>query len=208
MLGLQANHVLRPVGALRRFSESHTQSLNGNFEEVAMKMNSCSIVAVSLIFLGAGLSSQESKSANPTAAVAAKTSPPSLDLTNIGNAGFMMQAGGKKVLVDALFEGSTDVLGPSPELLSQMMDAHGPFADVDLLMVTHPHGDHFNPKLVVEFFCAITRIASSSPTRKSSIFCARRKASRRSRGRFTKSNWNPELMNTSPSTGLPSMRFA
>jgi uncharacterized protein (TIGR02145 family) len=74
-----------------------------------------------------------------------------LDVTYIGNAGFMIQAGGKKVLVDALFEGTTDVLGPSPELLVQMMDAHGPFADVDLLLVTHPHGDHFNAKLTVEF---------------------------------------------------------
>jgi uncharacterized protein (TIGR02145 family) len=74
-----------------------------------------------------------------------------LDVTYIGNAGFMIQAGGKKVLVDALFEGTTDVLGPLPELLVQMMDAHGPFANVDLLLVTHPHCDHFNPKLVIEF---------------------------------------------------------
>jgi L-ascorbate metabolism protein UlaG (beta-lactamase superfamily) len=94
---------------------------------------------------------QQNKNAYLTSTVAAKTPQPSLDVTYIGNAGFMIQAGGKKVLVDALFEGTTEVLGPSPELLAQMMDAHGPFADVDLLLVTHPHGDHFNAKLVIEF---------------------------------------------------------
>jgi uncharacterized protein (TIGR02145 family) len=85
-----------------------------------------------------------------TVSTSAPQRPP-LDVTYIGNAGFMIQSGGKKVLVDALFEGTTEVLGPSPELLAQMTGGSGPFADVDLLLVTHPHGDHFNPKLVIEF---------------------------------------------------------
>jgi L-ascorbate metabolism protein UlaG (beta-lactamase superfamily) len=32
-----------------------------------------------------------------------------------------------------------------------MMSDKGTFAEVDLLLVTHPHGDHFNPKLTIEF---------------------------------------------------------
>jgi L-ascorbate metabolism protein UlaG (beta-lactamase superfamily) len=32
-----------------------------------------------------------------------------------------------------------------------MNSGSGPFADVDLLLVTHLHRDHFNPKLVAEF---------------------------------------------------------
>ena len=74
-----------------------------------------------------------------------------LDVTYIGNEGFMIQAGGKKVLVDALFDGSTTYLAPAQELLAQMTRGSAPFADVDLLLVTHPHGDHFNAKLVIEF---------------------------------------------------------
>jgi hypothetical protein len=74
----------------------------------------------------------------------------SLDVTYIGNEGFMIQAGGKKVLVDALFNDEF-FLAPSPELLAQMTGGSGPFADVDLLLVTHLHGDHFNPKMVAEF---------------------------------------------------------
>jgi glyoxylase-like metal-dependent hydrolase (beta-lactamase superfamily II) len=62
----------------------------------------------------------------------------------------MIQAGGKKVLVDALFNDEF-FLAPSPELLAQMTGGSGPFADVDLLLVTHLHGDHFNPKMVAEF---------------------------------------------------------
>jgi len=116
-----------------------------------MKTTSFCIAVIGLTLLCSSTSAQENKSAAATIGVAAQKPLLALDVTYIGNAGFMIQAGGKKVLVDALFEGTTDVLGPLPELLVQMMDAHGPFADVDLLLVTHPHADHFNPKLVIEF---------------------------------------------------------
>ena len=116
-----------------------------------MKTTSFCIAVIGLTLLCSSTSAQENKSAAATIGVAAQKPLLALDVTYIGNAGFMIQAGGKKVLVDALFEGTKEVLGPSPELLVQMMDAHGPFADVDLLLVTHPHADHFNPKLVIEF---------------------------------------------------------
>jgi len=116
-----------------------------------MRISAFCIAVLGSALLCAGTLAQENKNANPTAGIIAQKPQPSLDVTYIGNAGFMIQAGGKKVLVDALFEKTTDVLGPSPELLSQMMEAHGPFADVDLLLVTHPHGDHFNAKPTVEF---------------------------------------------------------
>jgi L-ascorbate metabolism protein UlaG (beta-lactamase superfamily) len=109
------------------------------------------------LMLSMNLSAQQStavpppSSANSTPGSVTDNKRPSLDVTYIGNAGFMIQAGGKKVLVDALFEGTTEVLGPSPELLAQMMDAHGPFADVDLVLVTHPHSDHFNAELTIKF---------------------------------------------------------
>ena len=73
-------------------------------------------------------------------------------VTYIANEGFLIEAAGKKVLVDALFDsGFGTYLSPPQEALAQMTGAREPFADVDLLLVTHPHGDHFNPKLVVEF---------------------------------------------------------
>jgi uncharacterized protein (TIGR02145 family) len=108
-----------------------------------MRTWSCRLVVIGLTLLAAA--------ALPVTG-AAKTPQPALDVTYIANEGFLIQAAGKKVLVDALFDdGFGTYLAPSKELLAQMTGGGGPFADVDLLLVTHPHGDHFNPKLVVEF---------------------------------------------------------
>jgi L-ascorbate metabolism protein UlaG (beta-lactamase superfamily) len=108
------------------------------------------IAVIGLTLQGIGASAQESKSVDSTKGVTAKTSQPSLDVTYIGNEGFLIQAGGKKVLVDALFDNDF-FLAPSQELLAQMIGGTGPFTDVDLLLVTHPHADHFNPRLTIEF---------------------------------------------------------
>ncbi len=117
-----------------------------------MRTKSFCNVVVALILLCTGASAQQNKNANSTAAVAAKISQPALDVTYIANEGFLIQAAEKKVLVDALFDdGFGTYLAPSQELLAQMTGGGAPFAYVDLLLVTHIHGDHFNPKLVVEF---------------------------------------------------------
>jgi L-ascorbate metabolism protein UlaG (beta-lactamase superfamily) len=105
------------------------------------------IISALIALLATGLAAQGSTN---TVSPSAPQRPP-LDVTYIANEGFLIQAGGKKVLVDALFDGQTRYLGPSPELLAQMTGGSGFFADVDLLLVTHRHGDHFNPMLVAEF---------------------------------------------------------
>ena len=116
-----------------------------------MRARPCCILVMRLTLLCAGALAQDNKSANSTAGAAAKTQQPALDLTYVANEGFLIQADGKKVLVDALFDdGFGTYLAPSRELLTQMNSGSGPFADVDLLLVTHTHGDHFSPKLVVE----------------------------------------------------------
>lgn len=116
-----------------------------------MRANYCCAALMSLTLLGVGALAQQDKTADPADGVPVKTPQPALDVTYIGNEGFLIQAGGKKVLVDALFDGQTRRLAPSPELLAQMTGGSGLFADVDLLLVTHRHGDHFNPKPVTEF---------------------------------------------------------
>ena len=94
-----------------------------------------------LVILAAGLGLSSALSAE------ARRAP--LDVTYVANEGFLIEAAGKKVLVDSLFDTGFDTfLAPSQEVLDQTTGARGPFADVDLLLVTHPHGDHFNPKLV------------------------------------------------------------
>ena len=115
-----------------------------------MKPMLVSVGILTALLLSVNLPAQQSKAASSPTGVATKNRKQPLDVTYIGNEGFMIQAGGKKVLVDALFYNKL-FPAPSQELLAQMTGGSGPFADVDLLLVTHPHGDHFNPKLVAEF---------------------------------------------------------
>lgn len=93
------------------------------------------------VILAAGL--------GPGPALSAEERPAPLDVTYVANEGFLVRAAGKTVLVDSLFDTGFDTyLAPSQALLEQATGARGPFADVDLLLVTHPHGDHFNARLV------------------------------------------------------------
>ena len=84
-----------------------------------------------------------------TAGFSADDQRPPLAVTYIANEGFLVEGGGKRVLIDALFDnGFGTYLAPSPELVDKLVEAREPVADIDLILVTHPHGDHFNPKLV------------------------------------------------------------
>jgi L-ascorbate metabolism protein UlaG (beta-lactamase superfamily) len=115
-----------------------------------MKPILVSVGILTVLLLSVNLPAQQSKAASSTTGVAANNPKQALDVTYIGNEGFLIQAGGKKVLVDVLFDNDF-FLAPSHELLAEMTKGGGPFSDVDLLLVTHPHADHFNAKLVAEF---------------------------------------------------------
>ncbi len=76
-----------------------------------------------------------------------------LHVTYLANEGFLIEGDGKKILIDALFDDKTidfcDV--PSEEILKKMLTGKTPFNDVDLLLVTHQHRDHFNKDLVITY---------------------------------------------------------
>jgi L-ascorbate metabolism protein UlaG (beta-lactamase superfamily) len=62
----------------------------------------------------------------------------------VGNAGFMITVGDKKILVDALFRGE-----PIPRAVAELLDAAAPpFDNVDLILATHVHRDHFDAERV------------------------------------------------------------
>lgn len=67
-------------------------------------------------------------------------------ITYIANEGFLIEAQGKKILVDGIFNDKTinyaDV--PSEEILNNITSANTPFNDIDVLLVTHKHRDHFS----------------------------------------------------------------
>lgn len=70
---------------------------------------------------------------------------PSLEITYIANEGFLIGNGSKAVLVDALFnDREIDFCDVPPEsVLESMEQARDPFHEVDLVLVTHCHLDHF-----------------------------------------------------------------
>ena len=74
-------------------------------------------------------------------------------VTYIANEGFLIESGGKKILIDALFKDNTidycDV--PSEETTRKILTVKPPFDDVDLLLFTHQHRDHFDADLALTY---------------------------------------------------------
>jgi L-ascorbate metabolism protein UlaG (beta-lactamase superfamily) len=70
-----------------------------------------------------------------------------VSVTYIGNAGFMITAGDKKILIDALWKSLAEG-DPRPADIS---DAQPPYDDIDLILITHDHADHFAPDIVCEY---------------------------------------------------------
>lgn len=74
-------------------------------------------------------------------------------VTYIANEGFLIESGGKKILIDALFSDNTidfcDV--PSEDTLRKILTAKPPFNGVNLLLFTHQHRDHFDADLALTY---------------------------------------------------------
>ncbi len=60
----------------------------------------------------------------------------------------MINIGDKKILIDALFNGFQDNYNLPQKIQDKLTLAQAPFDDVDLILVTHAHGDHVNPDMV------------------------------------------------------------
>ena len=69
-------------------------------------------------------------------------------ITYVGNAGFLINIGDKKILIDALFKGFKGSYNLPQKVQDKLTLAQAPFDDVDLILVTHAHGDHVNPDMV------------------------------------------------------------
>ncbi len=81
-------------------------------------------------------------------AVSSHAQPGRTGVTYVGNAGFMINIGDKKILIDALFTGFEGSYQLPQEVQEKLRLAQAPFDDVDLIIVTHAHGDHIDPEMV------------------------------------------------------------
>jgi L-ascorbate metabolism protein UlaG (beta-lactamase superfamily) len=75
-----------------------------------------------------------------------------LKITYLANCGFLYEGDKSKVLIDPFGTkfGKTFFL-PSNETKTNIIKGNVPFDDIDLLLITHIHGDHFNAKLTGTF---------------------------------------------------------
>ena len=71
-----------------------------------------------------------------------------VDVTYVGNAGFLINIGDKKILIDALFKGFEGNYELPQHIQEKLKLAQEPFDDVDLILVTHAHGDHIDREML------------------------------------------------------------
>jgi len=74
-------------------------------------------------------------------------------VTYIANEGFLLETAKHKVIVDALFG---NINGnwcdqPGDSLLNLMFNGDAPFNNIDLVLVSHKHSDHFRAPMVISF---------------------------------------------------------
>lgn len=104
---------------------------------------SCIVIlcdTVSATDITEAVSSESSKSDN--------VSGNEVSFTYIGNAGFLINIGDKKILIDALFKGSAGTYELPENIQQRLILAQAPFDNVDLILVTHAHGDHVDFDMV------------------------------------------------------------
>jgi len=137
------------------------------------------IVIASAVLILTACNILENDSGNsPTASATEETSD--LDdqkksdvlVTYIGNSGFLISTNDKKILIDAVYRGINHVYTLPEEIQNSLALAQPPFDDIDLILVSHSHSDHFNSYLVKQHlqndpkttFASQSRIASQYST--------------------------------------------
>lgn len=72
-----------------------------------------------------------------------------MEITFIGNEGVILSGDGQQVAIDALFaDGASQYATTAPDVIDAIDNARPPFDQIDVLLATHHHYDHFNAKSV------------------------------------------------------------
>lgn len=72
-------------------------------------------------------------------------------VTYVGNSGFLMENGEIKVLVDGMIKGFPSEYSPPAEVTDLLSKANPPFDQIDLILATHAHDDHFDAGQVAAY---------------------------------------------------------
>ena len=114
-------------------------------------------MATSVVIAGLVLST-----ARATTVASAQDAPTAealrLEITYLGNAGFLLADGEHTVLVDGLFgSGLSGYPSVDAERRERLESATPPFDEVDIILATHHHADHFNAAAVARHLRANPR---------------------------------------------------
>jgi L-ascorbate metabolism protein UlaG (beta-lactamase superfamily) len=81
----------------------------------------------------------------PGAGRPTETPLPPLQITLVDNAGFLINCGGKKILVDGFIRSAPG------DVRTRLEEAAAPFEAIDVILTTHSHSDHFNARMVGQY---------------------------------------------------------
>ena len=80
--------------------------------------------------------------------------PPDIHVTALGNEGFLVEVGSSTVIVDGLYRGLRGYVAPTEQQLRARERAEPPFDEIELVLVTHHHPDHFDAEVVARHVVA------------------------------------------------------
>jgi L-ascorbate metabolism protein UlaG (beta-lactamase superfamily) len=105
-------------------------------------MKYCILIISSILFIKADLSCQNDNTHYKD----------SISISYIANAGFFVEMNGKKIVFDGFFnDGFGKYDFPDSNLIFQMTNSRAPFDSIDMIFVSHYHGDHFNSSLITGY---------------------------------------------------------
>jgi L-ascorbate metabolism protein UlaG (beta-lactamase superfamily) len=80
---------------------------------------------------------------------------PTLELVYLANEGFLLRSGEHSLVIDAFVtEPYGNYAAVPSELFAALVDREPPFADLDLVLTSHVHPDHFQAEAAASFFAA------------------------------------------------------
>jgi L-ascorbate metabolism protein UlaG (beta-lactamase superfamily) len=105
------------------------------------------LIAIGLVACGSPARPSKPFAAPPAPVIAKPTVP--FSITYVANNGVLIEAGTRKILIDGLhrFYGEAYAVLPDKERAIAEL-AGGRFADVNIIIATHEHGDHFSAEAV------------------------------------------------------------
>jgi L-ascorbate metabolism protein UlaG (beta-lactamase superfamily) len=100
---------------------------------------------------GSGPTSPSSTTPTPTPTPPPITLPAGNSITYMGNAGFLIVAGGRKILIDSLYDGYSGRYVVPSSIRTPLIAGQAPLDGIELVLATHSHADHYSASPVISF---------------------------------------------------------